>query len=135
MVKDKADNTNNRFGVGSEINRRPDRRPVPVLGLPAEGHPDHAAAQARPARTGRTTCRSSAMRIWRPRARPRSGSSTTTVRSGGQAILGIPFVRRLKLARGEETVKVWPFETGFKALTEADLAGVEVVLAEVYPRC
>jgi hypothetical protein len=30
-------------------------------------------------------------------------------------------------------VKVWPFETGFKALTEADLAGVEVVLAEVYP--
>ena len=41
-------------------------------------------------------------------------------------------VRRLKLARGE-AVKVWPFETGFKALTEADLAGVEVVVAEVYP--
>ena len=29
--------------------------------------------------------------------------------------------------------RVWPFETGFKALTEADLAGVDVVLAEVYP--
>ncbi|MDB5449596.1 MAG: hypothetical protein JWQ52_724 [Phenylobacterium sp.] len=28
---------------------------------------------------------------------------------------------------------VWPFETGFKTLTEADLAGVDVVLAEVYP--
>ena len=41
-------------------------------------------------------------------------------------------MRRLKLARGE-AVKVWPFETGFKALTEADLAGVEVVVAEVYP--
>ena len=49
-----------------------------------------------------------------------------------QAILGIPFVRRLKLARGEG-VKAWPFETGFKALTEADLSGVEAVVAEVYP--
>ncbi|MEA1120371.1 hypothetical protein, partial [Klebsiella pneumoniae] len=30
-------------------------------------------------------------------------------------------------------LRVWPFETGFKALTEADLAGVEIVAAEVYP--
>ena len=41
-------------------------------------------------------------------------------------------VRRLKLARGE-AMKVWPFETGWKALSEADLAGVDVVAAEVYP--
>src|SRR5208283_3685809 len=47
-------------------------------------------------------------------------------------ILGMPLVRRLKLARGE-AVKVWPFETGFKALDEGDLAGVEVVAGEVYP--
>jgi hypothetical protein len=49
---------------------------------------------------------------------------------GGQAILGLPVVRRLRLAR---EAKAWPFETGFKALTEADLAGVDMVLAEVYP--
>ena len=30
-------------------------------------------------------------------------------------------------------MRVWPFETGFKALSEADLAGVDVVAAEVYP--
>jgi hypothetical protein len=47
-------------------------------------------------------------------------------------MMGIPVARRLKDARGE-AAKVWPFETGFKALTEADLAGVDVVLAEVYP--
>jgi hypothetical protein len=41
-------------------------------------------------------------------------------------------VRRLKLARGE-AMKVWPFETGWKALGEADLAGVDVLAAEVYP--
>jgi hypothetical protein len=51
---------------------------------------------------------------------------------GGQAILGIPAARRIKLARGD-AAKAWPFETGFKALTEADLAGVDVVMAEVYP--
>ncbi len=51
---------------------------------------------------------------------------------GGQSILGIPMARRLKLARGDK-LRVWPFETGWKALTEADLAGVEVVAAEVYP--
>ena len=51
---------------------------------------------------------------------------------GGQAILGIPVVRRLRLARAE-TMKVWPFETGLKGLTETDLAGVDVVAAEVYP--
>ena len=38
----------------------------------------------------------------------------------------------MKLARGE-AMRVWPFETGFKALTEADLAGIEVVVTEVYP--
>ena len=51
---------------------------------------------------------------------------------GGQAILGIPFVRRQKVARGDG-FRAWPFETGFKALTEKDLEGVEVVVAEVYP--
>lgn len=29
-------------------------------------------------------------------------------------------------------MKVWPFETGWKALTEEDLAGVEVIAAEIY---
>jgi hypothetical protein len=41
-------------------------------------------------------------------------------------------VRRLKDARGD-AARIWPFETGFKPLTEADLTGVEVVFAEVYP--
>src|SRR5690606_23510525 len=49
---------------------------------------------------------------------------------GGQAILGIPAVRRLHAARA---ATVWPFETGWKALDAGDLAGVEVLIAEVYP--
>ena len=30
-------------------------------------------------------------------------------------------------------MKVWPFETGFRPLTDDALDGVEVVVAEVYP--
>jgi hypothetical protein len=47
---------------------------------------------------------------------------------GGHAILGIPMLRRLRKTRA---VKTWPFETGFKAITEADLDGLEALAAEV----
>ena len=131
MVKDKADNTNNRFGVGSEINRRMTGGPFPFWGCP----PKDALTTLQPKRTRAhgpddlpefrhaDLAAKGAASIWKLYY---NGSV------GGQAILGIPAARRLKLARGE-AVKVWPFETGFKTLTEADLAGVEVVVAEVYP--
>ena len=51
---------------------------------------------------------------------------------GSQSIVGIPALGRLKAARGE-AIRIWPFETGWKALSEADLDGVEVLAAEVYP--
>ena len=131
MVKDKADNTNNRFGVGSEINRRITGGPFPFWGCP----PKDALTTLQPKRTRNhgpddlpefrhaDLAAKGAASIWKLYY---NGSV------GGQAILGIPFVRRLKHNRGEG-FKAWPFETGFKALTEADLAGVEVVVAEVYP--
>lgn len=131
MVKDKADNTNNRFGVGSEINRRMTGGPFPFWGCP----PKDALTTLQPKRTRAhgpddlpefrhaDLAAKGAASIWKLYY---NGSV------GGQAILGIPFVRRLKLARGEG-FRVWPFETGFKALTETDLAGVDVVAAEVYP--
>ena len=46
--------------------------------------------------------------------------------------VGIPVVARMKAARGDG-FKIWPFDTGWKPLREADLDGVEVVAAEVYP--
>lgn len=131
MVKDKADNTNNRFGVGSEINRRMTGGPFPFWGCP----PKDALTTLQPKRTRAhgpddlpefrhaDLAAKGAASIWKLYY---NGSV------GGQAILGIPAARRLKLTRGE-AVKIWPFETGFKTLTEADLAGVEVVVAEVYP--
>ena len=131
MVKDKADNTHNRFGVGSEVNRRITGGPFPFWGCP----PKDALTTLQPKRTRNhgpddlpefrhaDLAAKGAASIWKLYY---NGSV------GGQAILGIPAARRLKLARGDE-VRVWPFETGFKPLTEADLAGVDVVAAEVYP--
>jgi hypothetical protein len=131
MVKDKADNTNNRFGVGSEINRRITGGPFPFWGVP----PKDAL----------TTLQPKKQRAHGPDDLPEFRHAELVAKGaspvwklyyqgsvGGQAILGIPVVRRLKLARGE-AFKVWPFETGWKTLTEADLAGVDVVAAEVYP--
>lgn len=131
MAKDKADNTNNRFGVGAEINRRLTGGPFPFWGCP----PKDALTTLQPKRT----------RAHGPDDLPEFRHAEVAAKGaasvwklyyngsvGGQTILGIPMIRRLKLARGE-AVKVWPFETGFKALTEADLDGVEVVVAETYP--
>ena len=131
MVKDKADNTNNRFGVGSEINRRLTGGPFPFWGVP----PKDAL----------TTLQPKKQRAHGPGDIPEFRHAELAAKGsspvwklyyqgsvGGQAILGIPMVRRLKLARGE-AMKVWPFETGWKALNEADLASVDVVAAEVYP--
>ena len=131
MVKDKVDNTNNRFGVGAEINRRLTGGPFPFWGCP----PKDALTTLQPKRIRphgpddlpefrhADLAAKGAASIWKLYY---NGSV------GGQAILGIPAVRRLKLARGE-TFRAWPFETGFKPLTESDLDGVEVVAAEVYP--
>jgi hypothetical protein len=131
MVTDKPTNLNNRFGVASEINRRLTGGPFPFWGCP----PKDALTTLQPKRTRAhgpddlpefrhaELAAKGAASIWKTYY---NGSV------GGQAILGIPVVRRLKDKRGD-AVKVWPFETGYKALTEADLAGVAVVLAEVYP--
>ena len=131
MVTDKADNTNNRFGVASEINRRLTGGPFPFWGCPP--------------RDALTTLQPKRQRAHGPDDIPEFRHAEVAAKGaasvwklyyngsvGGQTILGIPVARRLKLARGER-LKVWPFETGWKALTEADLAGVDVVMAEVYP--
>jgi len=129
MVKDKADNTNNRFGVGSEINRRLTGGPFPFWGCP----PKDALTTLQPKRTREHGEGDLAEFRFADKAAKGAHSIWKLYYNGsvgGQAIVGIPAARRLRDARN---ARVWPFETGFKALTEADLDGVDVVIAEVYP--
>jgi hypothetical protein len=126
QVKDKADNTNNRFAVGSEINRRTTGGPFPFWGCP----PRDALTTLQPKRSHehgpgevpefrRADLAVKGASIWKLYY---AGSI------GGHAILGIPMIRRLKKTRA---IKVWPFETGWKAPADADLAGAEALAVEV----
>ena len=128
MVKDKADNTNNRFGVASEINRRATGGPFPFWGCPP--------------RDTLTTLQPKRPHDHGPGDLPEFRFADQAVKGasiwklyyagaiGGHAILGIPLVKRLKKAKGD-ALKVWPFETGWKAVAEADLEGVQALAAEV----
>lgn len=129
-VVDKADNTNNRFAVANKMNRLMTNEARPFWGSPPKDvqtwlqstKPEHGADVPPVLRHAEVAAKGSKS-IWQI-----FGNGTV----GSQALVGIPAVGRMKSARGEG-FKVWPFETGFKALTEADLAGVDVVAAEVYP--
>ena len=130
-VVDKPTNVNNRFNVAAQLNRLLTDGPFPFWGAPAKDVQTtlmatksraHGADDLPEFRHADLAAKGAAS-IWKTYY---NGSV------GGQAIMGIPLVRRLKDARGE-AARVWPFETGFRALTEADLAGVDVVMAEVYP--
>jgi hypothetical protein len=130
-VVDKPTNVNNRFNVAAQLNRLLTDGPFPFWGAPPKDvQTTLSATKSRPHGPGdlpefrhADLAAKGAASIWKTYY---NGSV------GGQAIMGIPVVRRLKDARRDAAL-VWPFETGFRALTEADLAGVEVVLAEVYP--
>jgi len=130
-VVDKPTNVNNRFNVAAQLNRLLTDGPFPFWGAPPKDVQTTLAA-TKPRAHGpgdlpefrhADLAAKGAASIWKTYY---NGSV------GGQAIMGIPLVRRLKDARGG-AAKVWPFETGFKALTEADLDGVDIVFAEVYP--
>jgi hypothetical protein len=126
MVKDKPDNTNNRFGVAADMNRRSTGGPFPFWGCPprdvlttlqAKRVRDHGEGD--PPEFRYTDQAVKGPSIWKLYY---AGSI------GGHAILGIPALKRLRKTRA---VMVWPFETGWKAITEADLDGQDALAAEV----
>ena len=128
MVRDRPDNVNNRFGVGSEINRRLTGGPFPFWGCP----PRDTLTTLQPKR-GRDHGPEDVPEFRQVEAGVKGASPIWKLyysgAVGGHAILGIPMLSRLKQARGD-AMKIWPFETGWKALSENDLAGVDLVVAE-----
>lgn len=130
-IKDKADNTNNRFQVGAKMNRLMTGEAFPFWGCPA--------------RDEQTMLRAKRPREHGPGDLPELRLTDAAIKGpssiwklyyqgsvGGQALTGIPVLRRLK-ARSPEAIRIWPFETGWKALSAADLDGVAAVFCEIYP--
>jgi hypothetical protein len=131
LVKDKADNSNNRFIVGGNLNRQLTGSDFPFWGCPPrDANTNLQPKRSRPHGDGdlpefrhADEAAKGASSIWKLYY---NGSV------GGQALVGIPFVSRLKKAR-RERVKIWPFETGFEDLAKVDLTDVDAVVTEVYP--
>lgn len=130
-IKDKADNTNNRFQVAAKMNRLMTGEAFPFWGCPA--------------RDEQTTLRAKRPRDHQPGDLPefrfcegaRAGMSSVWKlyyqgSVGGQTLTGMPLIKTLKDSGGDG-VRLWPFETGWRALDASDLEGVDVVLAEVWP--
>jgi hypothetical protein len=128
-IKDKPDNTNNRFQVGAKMNRLMTGEAFPFWGAPARDEQtmlsakrvrDHAPGDLPEFRLSEEAIKGPSS-IWKLYYQ---GSV------GGQALTGLPIIKRL---RDQRAAKLWPFETGWKPLTPADLDGVDVVFAEIYP--
>jgi hypothetical protein len=128
-TKDKPDNTNNRFQVGAKMNRLMTGEAFPFWGAPA--------------RDEQTTLSAKRVREHGPNDLPEFRYADESARGaasiwklyyqgsvGGQALTGLPVIKRLRDARN---VRMWPFETEWRPLTNADLEGVDVVFAEIYP--
>ncbi len=128
-VKDKADNTNNRFQVGAKMNRLMTGEAFPFWGAPARDEQTMLSAK-RPREHG-------------PDDLPELRLAEAAIKGpspiwklyyqgsvGGQTITGLPVIKRLRDTRA---VKLWPFETGWRPLTAADLIGTDAVFAEIYP--
>ena len=128
-VSDKPNNINSRFNDAAQMNRIMTDQPWPFWGCPPRDaqrtltatKPSCDPAGLPPLRR-RTEAGLKTKPLWQL-----YGAGTV----GGEAILGIPRVRALLAALGDDA-RVWPFQTGWKALTQADVADLKALIVEVH---
>ena len=133
-VRDKPDNTNNRYQVAAKMNRLMTDAAWPFWGAPASqaqrwltttkpeggsGDIPELRATEIAAKTGKLQLKS----VWQMH-----GAGAV----GGHALIGVPAVRRL-LERLGASGAVWPFGTGWRALTAEDVAPLSALVVEVWP--
>lgn len=128
-MKDKADNTNNRFALAARMNRLMSDGPFPFWGcqkkdelttLSVKKSREHKESDLAEFRVTETIAPSSSSSVWKLSY----GSAT-----GGLALTGIPLVAKLRESFGAE-MALWPFETGFSDLSDHP---AQLVVAEVNP--
>ncbi len=136
-MKEKADNSNNRFPLASRMNRKMSGEAFPFWGCPKSAvsttlsdkktreHGDGEPAEFR-------ICERMAMAGKRGRPQP-VWKLHYPGNCGGQAITGIPSVQKLR-RRFADTSAIWPFETGFFANGSPETGDApQVLFAEAYP--
>ena len=133
-LKDKPDNSNARYAIAAGLNYAISKGPFPFWGAPARDvvstlastKPDFAGQRLPEFRIAESHLRDQKL------GQPKSVWQLAYTGSvGSQSLTGIPHVHALRATW--PNARIWPFETGTGELTEDDLQGVEVVIAEVYP--
>ena len=133
-LKDKPDNSNARYAIAAGLNYAISKGPFPFWGAPARDvvstlastKPDFAGQPLPEFRIAESHLRDQKL------GQPKSVWQLAYTGSvGSQSLTGIPHVHALRATW--PNARIWPFETGTGELTEDDLQGVEVVIAEVYP--
>jgi hypothetical protein len=137
-VRDDAENANNRFEVAARLNHQVSGSFGPFFGRP-NSVPPHVAAHLGTRQQGSfefpLRTRGGAM-LERSRFVDGCGKTASTPwfvfggsnSVGGQALVGVPHVSRLR--EDFPDARVWPFETGARLPSRRD---ARIVLAEVYP--
>ena len=134
-IVDKADNTNNRYQVAAKMNRLMTDEAWPFWGAPAKQAQRWLTTTKPPAGAGAdiTEFRATENAIRKGRLQPKSNWQMHGAGAvGGQTLVGIPAVRRLLEKLGPSGA-VWPFGTGWRALSTDDVEPLSALVAEVYP--
>lgn len=133
-MKERDDNSNPRFAVAAGMNYAISKGPFPFWGAPkrdqvktlAGTKGDFANGPLKEYRQTEDWLRQEKL------GQPKSCWQLAYTGSvGSQSLTGIPIAKYLR-----DTVpgtRIWPFETGFQALSENHLDEVQLVIAEIYP--
>lgn len=135
-VVDKADNTNNRFQVAAKMNRLMTDEAWPFWGCPKNAaqkwlstlKPD-SFGDFPEFRLTEEAARSQVKKTAHPKSLWQMHGAGVV---GGQAMLGITATKSVMDTLGA-SARLWPFETGFGALDDAGLDGIDTLVAEIYP--
>ena len=130
-----ADNSNTRFQLAADMNAAMTGRPHPFWGATKTKVSETLSMKKGDFQNDLAFREHRMCERWireNFKANPKSVWQLTGIGSvGSQALLGLPTLAYLK--EHIDDAQIWPFETGFKALTPNDLQNTSCVLAEIYP--
>jgi CobB/CobQ-like glutamine amidotransferase domain len=127
-LKDAENNSNDRFTMAAEFNRRVSNRAFPFWGCPVRFTDDFLGPKHHNGHAADGLAEKRLIDRWMVGAQP-CWKLAYTGSVGSQSLTGIPVVRALRDdPRWAQRARIWPFETG---LAVPDAA--QIVFAEVWP--
>jgi hypothetical protein len=132
VIEDDDNNRNNRYAVAAAFNYQLSKGMAPFWGCPSSQETPHLSM--------RKPRGELAGLFPEFRLAEQNGTAHPVWKCcypgavGGQVLMGLPYLYRLITdSRLAAVSRVWPFETGLREFFAEDLAGVNIVHAEIYP--